>query len=96
MDKIAIFYYLSFLTFNFLICKLKIKKANFEGYCEHENYDDLFKEHNTQHMVRILITNIIEDLLCARYSVKFFVYINVFDSHNYLMVDVDIIIPFYR
>lgn len=46
-------------------------------------------------MEMILTMDIIEDLLCATYCVKFFVYVNVFDSHNCLMMDADIIIPFY-
>lgn len=44
----------------------------------------------------MLITTIIEHLLCARYSVKFFVYINSSDADNKLIVDGIILIPFCR
>lgn len=46
-------------------------------------------------MEMILITNIIEYFLSATYSVRFFVYVNVFESHHCLMIDADIIVPFY-
>lgn len=39
-----------------------------------------------------ITTNIINHLLCTRYSV--FIYANTFDIHYNLMVDVDIVIPF--